>query len=139
MSSIVEAVRPGFLGRRGAAQGRRIINNSGRRIIKNSGRRTLYMQVINGSLKIQKRPFDPDFWGGAGRRGAAQGGAGRRRAAQGGAGRRRAAQGGAGRRRAAQGGAGRRRGGASLYMQVIKGGASLYMQVIKGGRTNEGA
>ena len=35
MSSIVGTVRPGFLGRRAAAQGRRIIKNSWRRIIIN--------------------------------------------------------------------------------------------------------
>jgi hypothetical protein len=41
VSSIVGTVRPGFLGRRRAAQGRRIFKNSGRRIIKNSGRRII--------------------------------------------------------------------------------------------------
>ena len=40
-SSIVGTDRAGFLGRRRAAQGRRIIKNSGRRIIKNSGRRII--------------------------------------------------------------------------------------------------
>ena len=59
VSSNIEAVRPLFFGRRGAARGR-IIKNSGRRSIIYAshyyarGGASLYMQVIKGAAQVRR-------------------------------------------------------------------------------------